>query len=100
MNKLIGTIILTTAVVFAPLAAQAGQIQNRLNRQETRIYQGVKNGSVTQKEYKHLERREDNIEAARLRAIQSGGKFTKVEQNRINHRLNNTSKDIYRAKHN
>jgi hypothetical protein len=99
VNKLIGTIILTTAVVFAPLAAQAGQIQNRINRQETRIYQGVKNGSITRKEYKHLERREDNIEAARLRAIRSGGKLTKAEQYRLNRRLNNTSKSIYRQKH-
>jgi hypothetical protein len=99
VNKLIGTIILTTAVVLAPLAAQAGQIQNRINRQETRIYQGVKNGSITHKEYKHLERREDNIEAARLRAIRSGGKLTKAEQYRLNRRLNNTSKSIYRQKH-
>jgi hypothetical protein len=100
VNKLIGTIILTTAVVFAPLTAQAGQIQNRINRQETRIYQGIKNDSLTKKEYKHLDRREDNIEAARLRALKSGGKFTKAEQYRINRRLNNTSKNIYRYKHN
>jgi hypothetical protein len=100
VNKLISTIILTTTVVFAPLTAQAGQVQNRINRQETRIYQGVKNGSITRKEYKNLERREDNIEAARLRAIKSGGKLTKSEKYRLNHRLNNTSHSIYRAKHN
>jgi hypothetical protein len=100
VNKLIGTVILATAVVFAPIAAQAGQIQNRLDNQETRIYQGVKNGSITPKEYDRLERREDNIEAARLRAIKSGGEFTKAEQNRIDRRLDNTSKAIYKAKHN
>jgi hypothetical protein len=47
-----------------------------------------------------LDNRVDHIEAARLRAINSDGKFTKVEQHRINHRLNNTSRAIYRAKHN
>lgn len=99
MNKLI-TAILATTVIFSPLAAQAGQIQNRINRQESRIYQGARTGALTPKEYKRLDNRVDNIEAARLRAINSGGKFTKVEQHRINRRLNNTSKAIYRAKHN
>jgi uncharacterized protein HemX len=100
VNKLIGMLILAAAVVVAPVAAQAGQVQNRINRQETRIYQGVKNGSVTTKEYRRLDRRVDNIEAARARAIYSGGKFTKAEKHRINQRLNNSSKAIYRVKHN
>jgi hypothetical protein len=100
VKKLIGTLILAAAVVAAPVAAQAGQIQNRINRQETRIYQGVKSGSLTTKEYRRLDRRVDNIEAARARAIYSGGKFTKAERYQINRRLNNTSKAIYRAKHN
>jgi hypothetical protein len=99
MKKLISA-LLFTAVVFSPLAAQAGPIQNRIERQESRIYQGAKNGSLTPKEYKRLDNRVDNIEAARLRAINSGGKFTKAEQRHINHRLSNTSKAIYRAKHN
>jgi hypothetical protein len=99
VNKLIGTVILATAVVFTPLAAQAGQIQNRINRQEMRIYQGVKNGSISPQEYKRLERREDRIEAARLRAIRSGGKLTKAEKYRLNQRLNNASRRIYHDKH-
>jgi len=99
VQKLISA-ILATAVIFTPLAAQAGPINNRINRQEVRIYQGVRTGTLTPKEYKRLNNRVDNIEAARWRAINSGGKFTKAEQRRINHRLNNTSKAIYRAKHN
>lgn len=99
MKKLISA-ILCTAVVFLPLAAQAGQLNNRLERQERRIYNGVKNGSITPKEYKRLEKREDKLEAARLRAIHSGGKLTPAEKHRLNHRLNNTSQAIYRAKHN
>jgi Ni/Co efflux regulator RcnB len=99
VNKLIGT-ILATAVIFAPFAAQAGQIQQRMNHQETRIYQGVKNGSISPKEYRHLERREDRIEAARFRAARSGGKLTKAEKYRLNHRLNNVSHSIYHDKHN
>ncbi|PSB57627.1 hypothetical protein [Chamaesiphon polymorphus] len=99
MNKLFG-IIVATAVIFAPLAAQAGPIQDRIDRQEQRIYRGVRNGSISPREYRHLDRRIDNIEAARLRAIRSGGKLTKYEQRRLNHRLNNTSRSIIRSRHN
>jgi hypothetical protein len=99
VNKLV-SVILCTAVVFAPVAAQAGQLKNRIDRQEGRIYQGVKNGSLTPKEYRHLENQEDRNEAARLRAIKSGGKLTSAEKRRLNHRLNHTSNAIYRAKHN
>lgn len=92
--------MLAAAVVFLPLAAQAGQLNNRINNQERRIYNGVKNGSLTHKEYNRLNNRVDNIEAARYRAIRSGGKLTSAEKYRLNRRLNHTSKAIYRAKHN
>jgi Ni/Co efflux regulator RcnB len=99
VKKLISAIVFT-AIVCAPLAAQAGQFYNRIERQERRIYQGAKTGALTPKEYKRLDNRVDNIESARLRSINSGGKFTKVEQHRIDRRLNNTSRVIYRVKHN
>jgi hypothetical protein len=99
MNKSI-IAIFTGLLVLAPLAAQAGPIQNRINRQEHRIYQGVKNGSISAKEYRQIERREDRIEAARIRDIRSGGKLTQAEKNRLNHRLNKLSNTIYHDKHN
>jgi hypothetical protein len=99
VNKLIGTIVFASVVVFAPLSAQAGRIQHRINHQETRIYQGVKNGSISSQEYKRLDRQEDRIEAARFRAVRSGGKLTRAEKYRLNHRLNNSSRRIYRDKH-
>ena len=98
MKKLISS-MLFAAIVLAPLAAEAGSIQNRLNRQEYRVYQGVKNGSISAKEYKQIDRRIDKIEAARLRKINSGGKLTTVEKDRLNRRLNNTSRTIYRDRH-
>jgi hypothetical protein len=98
MKKLIGT-ILFTAVTFAPLAAQAGQLNHRIGSQEHRIYQGVKNGSLSPQEYKRLENRTDKIEADRLRAIRSGGKLTTAEKYRLNQRLNRNSRSIYREKH-
>ena len=99
MNKSI-IAIFAGLLVLTPLAAQAGQLQNRINRQEHRTYTGVKNGSISPQEYRQIDRREDNIEAARLRAIRSGGKLTQAERNRLNHRLNQTSKTIYNYKHN
>jgi Ni/Co efflux regulator RcnB len=98
VKKLIST-ILFTAVIFAPLAVQAGQLNNRIERQEHRIYQGVKNGSLSPQEYKRLENRTAKIEADRLRAIRSGGKLTNAEKHRLNHRLNRNSRAIYREKH-
>jgi hypothetical protein len=91
--------MLFAAIVLVPFAAEAGSIQNRVNRQEYRVYQGVKNGSISTKEYKQIDRRLDSIEAARLRKIKSGGKFTQAEKRQIDRRLNNTSRTIYRDRH-
>jgi hypothetical protein len=92
--------ILAGLLVLTPLAAQAVPIQHRIDNQQHRIYRGVKNGSISPKEYRRLERRQDNIEAARRRDIHSGGKLTQGEKHRLNHRLNRLSKTIYRTKHN
>jgi hypothetical protein len=98
MNKSI-VAIFAGLLVLTPIAAQAGQIQNRINRQQQRTYVGVKKGSISPKEFRQIERREDKIEAARFRAIRSGGKLTQVEKNRLNHRLNKLSNTIYRDRH-
>ena len=99
MNKSI-IAIFTGLLILTPLAAQAGSLQNRINNQEHRIYNGVKNGSISPQEYRQIDRREDKIEAARLRAIRSGGKLTQREKHRLNYRLNQISKTIYNYKHN
>jgi hypothetical protein len=99
MNKSI-IAILTGLLVFTPLVAQAGQVQNRINNQERRIERGVKNGSISPQEYRRLDRRIDSIEAARSRDLRSGGKLTQTEKNRLNQRLNRTSRSIYHDKHN
>jgi hypothetical protein len=54
VKKLISA-ILFTGVILLPLSAQAGPLQQRIGHQEQRIYQGVKNGSISPKEYKQLE---------------------------------------------
>jgi hypothetical protein len=99
MNKLVSA-MLCVAVVFAPLSVRAGEIQNRLDRQERRIHQGIHNGSLSPKEARNLKRREASIRAERARDIRSGGKFTQAEKRHLNRRLDRTSHDIYRYKHN
>jgi hypothetical protein len=99
MNKSI-IAILSGLLVLTPLAAQAGPIQNRINHQQQRTYAGVKNGSVSPKEFRQIERRESRIESARIRDIRSGGKLTKSEKNRLNHRLDKLSHTIHHNKHN
>ena len=99
MNKLLSTVLAAT-VIFAPLAAQAGPLQNRIDRQERRIERGVRNGSISPTEYRRLDRQVDNIEAARRRDIHSGGRLTHFERHRLNQRLHHTSSSIYRARHN
>jgi hypothetical protein len=87
-------------VVFAPLSVRAGEIQNRLHRQEGRIHQGIRNGSISPKEAINLKRQQASIRAERARDVRSGGKFTRAEKRHLNQRLNQTSRNIYRAKHN
>jgi hypothetical protein len=99
MNKLVSA-MLCVAVVFAPLSVRAGEIQNRLERQQGRINQGIHNGSLSPKEVRNLKRREASIRSERARDIRSGGKFTQAEKRHLNRRLDRTSHDIYRYKHN
>jgi hypothetical protein len=101
MKRLACTILATvaTAAIAYPLSASAGEIHNRLVNQQQRIYQGVKNGTVSGAEYRNLQRREASVAAMRYRYIKTGGSLTDRERAILNYRLNNISKSIYRDKH-
>lgn len=98
MNKSI-IAILAGLLVLTPLAAEAGPIHNRINGLQQRTYTGIKNGSISAKEFRQIDRRNDRIEAARIRNIRSGSKLTQAERNRLNQRLNKLSHTIYHDKH-
>ncbi len=97
-------IVLSTALLaafVAPLAANAGEVQNRINNQNGRINAGVRNGSLTYGEYHRLDRSEDRIQAQRSRDLRNnGGHLTPGEYHSLNHRENNLSDRIYFDKHN
>ena len=87
------------SLVLIPSAAFAGPLQNRLDRQDKRIFQGTQSGELTYQEYERLQQRQDNIEDFRQRQINDGNGLNPVEALRINRRLNKQSKRIYRQKH-
>ncbi len=98
MKKLVYA-ALCAATLLMPAVAYAGPIVHRQVHQEHRIYQGVKNGSISSKEYRNLQRREQSIAAQRYRDVHDGGGLTRYERQRLNNRLNNVSQAIYRDKH-
>ncbi len=104
MKKSIGLFVASLCVVFGLsviASAQTGTkgINKRQKNQQKRIFKGVKNGSVTGKEYKKLQKQQVKTQKAKKRA-KSDGKVTKKERFKLHKRLNKNSRTIYRAKHN
>ncbi|HLO85422.1 MAG TPA: hypothetical protein VK203_10515 [Nostocaceae cyanobacterium] len=94
-------LLICTSVIFAPLTANAGQIQRREVRQEQRIYHGVRNYQISPREYRKLEQREAAINAQRQRYLRvNQGRLTPAQYRQLNQRLDRNSRVIYRYKHN
>ena len=77
--------------------AQAGTVQRDVNQQQ-RIEQGVKSGSLTNRETARLERGEARIDRQEARAG-ADGKVGPREQRRIQRAENRESRRIHREKH-
>lgn len=88
-------------VALIPLAASAGEVENRVHNEQTRINQGVGNGSMTYGEYHRTEGRLDQIQAQRKRDLRAdGGHLTAGQYAHLNHEENNLSSRVYFDKHN
>jgi hypothetical protein len=96
MKAIVATALLASFV--APLAASAGEVQNRLNHEQARINQGVRNGSLTYGEYRRLDRGEDRIQAQRNRDLRDG-RLSPREYRQLNRAENRLSDRIYYDKH-
>lgn len=72
----------------------------RMRNQQSRIYQGVQQGQIGPREYRHLERQEYRTARLRSRFVQNDGHIGPRERAVLQHRLNHTSRSIYRARHN
>lgn len=105
MNKIVLTSLMAASLalpaIVLPAAAQAGEVYNREQHQENRIYQGVANDSLTRREYDNLQGREAALNAQRNRdLVRNDGHLTPQEYRNLNRRENNLSRSIYRDKHN
>ena len=94
-------VTLIAPLIATPLAAQAGEVYNREHRQQDRIYNGVRNGSLTQREYNNLEGRETRLNNQRTEDLEHhDGRLTGAEYRQLNREANRDSRAIYRDKHN
>jgi hypothetical protein len=83
------------------LPAQAGEVYNRVERQQNRINQGVRNGSLSYSEYNRLENRLGRINAQRAAELRAdGGTLSRAQRIQLNRELNHDSHHIYFDKHN
>jgi hypothetical protein len=94
-------IVSIAVAALIPVAASAGEVQNRLNNETARIDQGVHNGSLTGGEYGRLDARQDRIQAQRNRDLRANdGRLTGSEYRHLNREENRLSDRIYFDKHN
>jgi len=91
----------TALVALIPLAASAGEVENRVHTEQARINQGVRNGSMTYGEYHRTEGRLDQIQAQRNRDLRAGGgHLTAGQYAQLNREENGLSSRVYFDKHN
>jgi hypothetical protein len=79
---------------------RVNEVNNRLDNQQNRINNGLKNGTMSAKQADRDETRDSNI--ARRESVDEAkhdGHLTKQEQHNLNRSENRNSKDIYRQKH-
>jgi hypothetical protein len=79
---------------------RVNEVNNRLQNQQNRINNGLKNGTMNHAQAARDETRDANI--ARRESVDEAkhdGHLTKQEQKNLNHSENRNSGDIYRQKH-
>ena len=93
--------LLAAAGIAFPASAQVQstpRVDQRQANQERRIEQGVKSGSLNEKEAARLEKGQAHVQKMENKAV-ADGKVTKKERERLEHAQNNQSRKIYREKH-
>jgi hypothetical protein len=100
MRKLIlGLAALASIGAAVPAAAQP--VDQREHRQEQRIYQGERNGSLTNGEARRLQHREMRLHRTEDRMRwRNGGHLNRHQRMRLHRMENRDSRAIHRLRHN
>lgn len=98
MQRLTAATLIFAAVATSSAFAGEHSINQRQHRQHDRIAQGVESGSLTKSEAKSLRAEQRGIRTEEA-AYRADGKFTKAERKDVQQDLNQSSRDIYREKH-
>jgi hypothetical protein len=86
--------------VVDPGHPRVNQVNGRETRQQTRIANGVNNGSLSAKQASNLEKREASVQNREQKDMAAhDGHLTKAEQKGINRQQNRISRSIYKDKH-
>jgi len=86
--------------VVDPGHPRVNEVNRREQRQQNRIANGMKNGTLNSKQASNLERRETAVQNREKRDMAAhNGHLTKAEQNGINRQQNRISRSIYKDKH-
>jgi tellurite resistance protein len=99
ISTLLAGAVLCAAILPATNLFGANNIDKREHREQMRIDQGVRSGELTPKEFNKLENQQARIRVAEARA-KADGNVTPKEKAHIEKKLNQASREIYRAKHN
>src|SRR5215470_3793847 len=110
MKKIMITLLAPLALIanmLLPTATMAQQcnttktpgINYRQNNQEARIADGIRSGELTRAEAARLQQEHARIHFQK-KQFKSDGYVTREEREQLQHELNKSSRDIYRAKHN
>jgi hypothetical protein len=101
-----GTALATSAfaqdegVGGGPGHPRVNEVNQRLDNQQNRIDNGLKDGQMTTGEAKRDEARDAKVERQEARdEAKNGGHLTRREQRHMNHELNHNSRDIHRQRH-
>src|SRR5262245_39037659 len=93
-------ITFVSASAFAAPNQRPHGVNAREHRQTGRIRDGVKDGEITRAELDRLRADEAAIRAEERVYRRSGDGLNRRERQDLEHDLNRTSREIYRAKHN
>jgi hypothetical protein len=100
-SKILGGLLVAVLAFTSTIQAQTRtpEINNRQQRQQRRINQGVRSGQLTKNEAHHLRADERKIRTDK-RMAKADGKVTSAERKHLRREENQTSRAIYRKKHN